>query len=178
MKSIIIKMNKGRYKLRKQVQCRKEETIIYRGCRSLSGYFTIEATLLMMIILPVMTGLIIAGFFVHDRARFQAAACETAARGSCLVIDRQQNAIVGRAASALRSGSMWAGNAYSSASASEDNVSASFGGDFHFPGFSSQYLPGNGLTCNGNWERTIYHPAKLIRKVRGVKALIDLISDE
>ena len=45
----------------------------------LSAVFTVEAALLMALILPVLLSLIYLGFLDHDRGVLQGAACEAAA---------------------------------------------------------------------------------------------------
>ena len=144
---------------------------------SLEGSFTVETTLLMMIILPVMIGLIIAGMFVHDRAKLQGYACELAARGSCLTVHTDRNAVLQRTASVLENkGTMWTRNVGISASANEEHASAGAAGSFSFPGFTGDFLESMVSSCSGEWERQIYHPAGLIRKVRGLHALHEKIT--
>lgn len=133
--------------------------------------------MLMGVILPVLTALLMAGFYVHDRAKLQGAACELAARGSCLSPDADCMAQLGKTAQVLSGGgTMWARGVSAQASADEDRVSASAQGLFSFPGFTDALLKQGSEVCGGSWERTICHPAQLIRKVRGIKALAGKIS--
>ena len=52
--------------------------------RMAKGSFTVEAALLMTVLLPVIVSLIYTAFFLHDRTLLQGAACEVAAMGSNL----------------------------------------------------------------------------------------------
>lgn len=159
------------------------QTMFRRYCRRkhkesatlLKGSFTVEMTLLMSIILPILIALLISGFYVHDRAKLQAVSCELAARGSCLVLEKNANAKLSKTAGVLKKGSMWTRNVQASVSCSEDEVFAMAQGTFPFPGYSAAFLGSNNSLCTGEWERKIYHPASLIRKVRGIEALYDQI---
>ena len=146
--------------------------------KKLKGSFTIEATLLMSFILPMLIALLMAGFYVHDRALLQGIACEAAARGNCLAMENGSASAVRKTIQErIPPGLMWAGNTGKQFQADEEQIHVSLSGTFRFPGFSSFLLPGGNRPVNGEWERTVYHPAKLIRKVRGAKALIDLLGE-
>ena len=148
-------------------------------CSKLSGSFTIEATLLMSFILPMLIGLLIAGFYVHDRAALQGIACEAAARGSCLATENKSVSLIRKTIQErLSPGLMWAGRIGKQLQSDEEHIHVSLSAIFSFPGFSAFLLPAGNTSLTGEWERAVYHPAKLIRKVRGAKALADLVSKE
>ena len=144
--------------------------------KRLRASFTIETTLLMSVILPVLIALLMAGFYVHDRAKLQGAACELAARGCCLVLNEDRSSQLGKSANALSDGTMWARGIHAQASADEETVTASAQGSFPFPGFTEAFLRQGSETVTGSCDRKICHSAKLIRKVRGMKAFQDEIS--
>lgn len=149
----------------------------YLHKKRLRASFTIETTLLMSVILPVLIALLMAGFYVHDRAKLQGAACELAARGCCLVLDEDRSSQLGKTANALSGGgTMWARSVRAQVSADEEAVSASAQGSFPFPGFTEALLSQGSETVTGSCDRKICHSAKLIRKVRGLKAFQEEIS--
>ncbi len=147
------------------------------GTRKYRASFTIETTLLMMVILPVLTALLFAGFYVHDKAKLQGAACELAARGSCLSLEQDRDTQLLKVTAVLsKGGTMWAKDVHAQADAGKDQSSGVAAGSFSFPGFAAPFLDPGDTLCRGEWKRAIRHPAGLIRKVRAVKVLWEAIS--
>lgn len=58
------------------------------------GSFTVEASLLMTIIIPVLVSLIYGSFYLHDCAVMQGAACELAAMASNLQGDPNRESLL------------------------------------------------------------------------------------
>ena len=146
-----------------------------QGKQWLKAYFTVEASLLMGVILPVLFALLIAGFYVHDRACMQGAVCELCAMSSNLQVyyGEREGLLDTRASGLSGSVSLWARSRSYSASISEDAGEAYLAGSFPVsPGGADRFL-GRQTAVEISWYRRIYHPADLIRKVRGVHALLE-----
>ncbi len=138
--------------------------------------YTVEMTLLMSLILPLLIAILMAGFYLHDRALFQGAACEAAAMGSNLAVYDTQGsevAALGHALTAHRA--VWSRGASGSTSADQESASASFSGHFHWPGMIGKLWQSSHGQSEGQWSRRIYHSADLIRKVRGVEYVVDIV---
>ena len=148
------------------------------GRESLSGSFTVEAALLMSILLPMLLGLMFAGFYIHDRVRMRGAAGETAALFVCMGTDPSRDAKAVKAADALSgAGAMWMRNVKAHCETDDLNISVSMSGTFPFPVFTRDYFSTGTRPCSEEVQRKAYAPAGLIRKVRGVKAFVDRITE-
>ena len=153
-----------------------ERTEGKKEIRTLKASFTVEAALLMGVILPVCVAIIMAGFYVHDRGVLQGMACETAAMGSNFA-SRKDGAVSKTAASISPHRLVWARNLSFSAAAGKDSVTASFSADFRGPGAIAALMTGGSIRLTGTWQRSICRPARLIWKIRGVKFLADALEE-
>ena len=72
-------------------------------------------------------------------------------------------------------GLFWARGANVSASMGEDSSDAVCTAVFRLPGLTAPFLGQGAESLTGSWNRTIYHPAKLIRKVRGIHYVSELL---
>ena len=134
--------------------------------------FTVEASLLMSIILPALISLIIGGFYVHDRALVQSAACELAAMGSNLhEYDQASSKLSALKDQLTGSGYLWAGSIRGSVSVSARQSLSQVSGTFPVPALVSALLGNPSVMLKGRCVRQIYRPAGLIRKVRGAAEL-------
>ena len=144
--------------------------------RQENAFMTLEAALLMSVILPALTALLIAGFYVHDQAVLQAGAHELTALGSCLRLEDTREASLKNELSSLTGGRLtWGRELSGQVNAGENTAAASITGTFPVPGFAAQLLSGGKLKLSAQSSRKIWHPAKIIWKIRGAKELIDII---
>lgn len=141
------------------------------------GSFTVEASLLMTIILPVLVALIYTGFYIHDSAILQGAACEVAAMGSNLAMEEDRESILYRKMEELKTGRLLGTREVAaSLSISKTRVSVSYSGNFYVPGMIGRLLSGNSLRIEKSWSRKLYHPADEIRKIRGLQKMAETIT--
>lgn len=146
--------------------------------KMLQAGFTVEAAMIMTILLPVLTVLIYMGFYVHDMAVIQGAACEAAAMGSNLVLEENRESILEEKVNALVTARLLGTRiGRKGLSAGKDQISVYYGGDFPIPGLIAKLVSGNELTIEKEWNRTIFHPADEIRKIRGLEYMIDSIRE-
>ncbi len=132
----------------------------------------------MTLILPFLVTLLIVSFYLHDGVCMQGAACEIAGLGSDLAVYDGASGMVSQAAEQLmQHRAVWSKHVQGSAAAGEDTVSAQFDGQFVSPTLTGRFWTGGGQLTR-TWSRQIYHPAKLIRKMRGAKALFDTVRGE
>ena len=138
------------------------------------GSFTVEASLLMTIIIPVLTALIYGSFYLHDSAVMQGAACELAAMAGNLDGDPDQEALLrDKKEELLRGRLLGTGQGSVSLTVTVSEVQVSCEGNFYIPGLVSRLLSQNLVPVEKSWSRKLYHPAETIRRIRGFKALAD-----
>ncbi len=138
------------------------------------GSFTVEAALLMTILLPVLVALIYGGFYLHDCAVMQGAACELAAAGSTLaqeanrqqLLEEKRTKLLQRRLLGTRQGEM-------SLSVSDTEIKVTCRGNFYIPGLISHLLNKDLVSIEKSWTRKLYHPTETIRKIRGLQKLVE-----
>ena len=145
-------------------------------CR-LRGSFTLETALLMSVILPVLTALILAGFYAHDEAVLEGMVCEAGAAAADLVLYDESQAGASRVLEAEKGQLIWASPTLSGASAGRDGADIQAGAAFPVPGFVRYLMGPEAGTIQTAWHKTIVHPAELIRQVRGLKHVAEIIMD-
>ncbi len=138
------------------------------------GSFTVEAALLMGIILPVLIALLLMGFYLHDKACLQGTASELCARGSSLRLYKDREGTLAKIRDKRLSHSLlWTRDVSGGVTAGTDEMSASAEGSFPVPGLIAA-LTGNKLsTVGAKWQARLHDPTDLIWKIRGAKYLLD-----
>ena len=140
--------------------------------------FTVEASLLMLLIIPLLIALIIAGFYIHDRAYLQGVSCEMIAEGSNLQQYKNRDSLLKKqAAQRVTHTLVWSRSVQSNISCSEDSVSCICSGSFPVPGLTARLLDAQTLYLSQNAERRLLHPADLIWKIRSAKFVLEQITE-
>lgn len=111
------------------------------------GSFTVEASLLMAILIPLLVGMIYLGFYLHNRAFLQGAAYELAQIG--LLYDREEDAVRAMEERSrqlldgyLLGGGRWTG----SVSLEREEVQVTLRGSLQAPGIAVELFLGDRLT--------------------------------
>ena len=140
----------------------------------LPARFTVEAALLMTIILPVLIAILMAGFYLHDEVYLQGICQEAAEMAINLKDEKTADAKAGKLLNQrLSSALVWGRDSSGDISGDGNEVRVSCTAAFvtiepYYPG--KEYLAGRLM---GSCTRRIYDPADLIRKVRGIQYLAD-----
>ena len=138
--------------------------------------FTVEAAMLMAVILPVLMAILIAAFDLHDQALLQGTVSEALSMGGNLVMyEEERAALPGLIGSLIQNGTIRAENLTSSVSASPEHVSASCSGAIDYPAFLKPFTASGSRTISAAGERIILHPPSLIWKVRGIKRVVSAL---
>ena len=133
---------------------------------TLSGSHTIEASLLMGILLPLLVGIIYMGFFLHDRSFLQCAAHEAASYASLHADDK--NTDISAAAQKLITGrTLGTSDISADAAASTRQIQVTYKGTFSFPSLSVPFR--SGVTLN------LERPSRRIQKIRGASKVINAL---
>lgn len=140
--------------------------------RTVRAVFTVEAALLMGILLPVLISILIAAFYVHDAGVLEGLACEAAAMGSNYT-ERGEGNIHRTASEIGKKRTIWIHDISISVETNKKATVASYSGDFKIPGLMAQLLTGGRVTLTGRCRRAVCQPAKTIRMIRGVMYVLD-----
>ena len=126
-------------------------------CRvSVQGSFTIEAVLVMSVVIASLTALLICSFFIHDRAVLRSRVCEIAAAGG---IQAYFSDSMPFSASEASKGAqhlmLRADSLQISSDSSENRISVQGTGEFSFPGYTADFLGEGTRKLDESWERNI-----------------------
>lgn len=137
------------------------------------GSYTVEASIVMAIVILVLAALIFAAFYMHDRAVLQGISCEIASAGRNAATQSERQ----KAMAALKNGFssdrlLGSRQVSGQAEAGKKKVSSVWKGNFYFPGFVMKYFAGGHYTIHVSWNSEVVQPADTIRKIRGVRKLV------
>lgn len=151
-----------------------EEVICTEGkiCAA-KGSYTIELSLLMAVMIPLLVGIMYLGFFLHDRAFTQAAAYETAVYAG-LHADEEMDAAA--AARELISGRMLGtGNVEAQAESSRKNIKVRYQGNMRIPGMLVSLFGSGFLTIRSEAAAEVEAPSGRIQKIRGIYRIAETL---
>ncbi|MCD7745388.1 MAG: hypothetical protein LUI13_08935 [Lachnospiraceae bacterium] len=137
------------------------------------GSYTVEAAMVVSITVFVLGALMIATFYVHDRAVFQSLVCEIATAGS-IQATQSENADAADAGKAQMTASRFLGSRSLSGSVTSgaEEATASWSAVYPVPGFAMRYLADGNLSIEASWSSRIVDPTDTIRLIRGAGELI------
>ena len=137
----------------------------------LKGSYTIEASLLMGIILPVLAGLIYIGFWYHDKSFLQSAAYEAACAAS--LKEDEESFRIGEVAMELTKGRMLGtGNLQVQSKDGEEKASVSYYGNFRIPGMIAAFFSSGNLEMKETCSLSVERPSRKIQKIRGIVKIV------
>ena len=140
----------------------------------LAGSYTIEAALLMGIILPLLVGIIYMGFFLHDRGFLQAAAYEVAVYASLHADDNGMD--MTKAAQTLTAGRMLGiRTVLTESTVGEHQVDVAYRGQFQVPGMIQRFFDQRAITVRSGVTLTLERPSKRIQKIRGIANIVNAV---
>lgn len=138
----------------------------------LHGSYTIEAALLMGIILPLLVSIIYMGFFLHDRGFLQGAAHEAAVLAS-LQADQKGVDMAGTAQCLTTNRTLGIRTVSAAYSADERRVEVTYEGNFQVPGMIRRFFGKNGIPVRSSVTLSLERPSKRIQKLRGIAKVIN-----
>lgn len=139
--------------------------------------FTVEAALLMTILLPVIICLLYLGFYLHDRGVLQGTACEITASADNHQWKNQNSSKLPRQGKAAAKKRILSVRGLSGeVRISKDDVTATFTGSISLPGLIPQLIGKKKLHISESQSRRLLRPSDVIRVIRGLEALADLRS--
>lgn len=139
-----------------------------------AGSYTVEAAVVMPLILFVLAALLICAFYVHDSGVFQSMVCETVSAGCNFITEAERkDAVEQQRAFVRESRFLGSRGIFAQASCGKAKVSAVCSAEYPVPGFAAKYLYGSSLQIRKQWEGQMTEPAKVIWLIRGAKRITD-----
>lgn len=167
-----------------------------KHARKAPAVFTVEAALLMAVILPVLLCLIYIGFLDYDKGVLTAAACETAALADNHLPDSGRNAALSAYAQKLGKASVMSSRGVTGTCAESGltgvkavdvvghftrvdagSVTVTYTGSISLPGALPRLFGSGTLSSGCKVSRTILNPAELIRIARAFDYVVDLLEE-
>lgn len=138
------------------------------------GSYTVEAAMLMSILIPVFIGIIYLGFYLHDKALLEGAALETVLyAGLHNTDDKNDKGVELRAGELVKDRLLGTRKIKSSVSKGKGSVTVEYSGRFPVPGLVVSYFTGKELRINVKKEYSLKRPGDTIRKVKGLQRLLE-----
>ena len=147
-----------------------------RGFR-LQASFTVEAAMLMCVILPVLLALLYLGLFLHDKGVLNGAAQEVAATADLNRFRNGGNARLARKADQLADRTGASGKAKSSVQVTDHEVSASYSASMKLPGLLPKLFGKETLDTGADVTRILPDAADTIRKIRGLEYVSAMLAE-
>ena len=139
--------------------------------------FTVEAAMLMCVILPVLLALLYLGLFLHDKGVLNGAAQEVAATADLNRFRNGGNARLARKADQLADRTGASGKAKSSVQVTDHEVSASYSASMKLPGLLPKLFGKGTLDTGADVTRILPDAADTIRKIRGLEYVSAMLAE-
>lgn len=135
--------------------------------------YTVEAAILMAIIVTVLAALMITAFYLHDCAVLQAESCEIVSAGSNAVTEKEQQKVTAELKKMITKDRLLGSqNISGQVNTGKNGVSAAWEGKYPVPGIVGKFILHGTLPVKASWNSEKIKPADTIRKFRGVKKLL------
>ena len=139
----------------------------------LKGSYTVEASLVITIIMFVLAALIFCTFYIHDRATLQAMVCEAAAVGSSFATDEEREEAVQKVVGGIEAGRfLGSRNLNGNVAMGKKEITVLWNTEYPVPGFAAKYLAEGKLEARKSWTCKILDPADTIRIIKGAGELL------
>ena len=139
--------------------------------------FTVEAAMLMCVILPVLLALLYLGMFLHDKGVLNGAAQEVAATADLNRFRNGGNARLARKADQLADRTGASGKAKSYVQVTDHEVSASYSASMKLPGLLPKLFGKGTLDTGADVTRILPDAADTIRKIRGLEYVSAMLAE-
>ena len=139
--------------------------------------FTVEAAMLMCVILPVLLALLYLGMFLHDKGVLNGAAQEVAATADLNRFRNGGNARLARKADQLADRTGASGKAKSSVQVTDHEVSASYSASMKLPGLLPKLFGKGTLNTGADVTRILPDAADTILKICGLEYVSAMLAE-
>ncbi|MEY8427419.1 TadE family protein [Lachnospiraceae bacterium 46-15] len=138
----------------------------------LKGSYTVEAALLMALIIPLFAGIIYLGFYLHNGAAMQNAAYELAALGSLHYGEKDGEEIVKeRKREIVSQAFLGIQGIEAEIHIGKKKIAADFQGSLQVPGLVMRFFCGNRLQVRGHAALSAPQPQKTVMRIHLLKKI-------
>ena len=141
--------------------------------REIKGSFTLEAAVLVPLTVLLMAAVILASFYIHDRAVLQGNACECTAAGANALTQPQQARAMSSAKSLIKAGRLLGSrNRGGQISAQGDHAETIWTAEYPIPGMVGSLFADRQIPISVSWSQEKIHAAGKIRIIRGISKIL------
>lgn len=138
-----------------------------------NGSYTIEASLLMVIIVPLLAGVIYLGIYLHDKAVLQNAAYEIAAVASLYQKEEQVMSVINEKKRELMERRLIKTEGTGGCvKLSEKEITVKLQGSFRVPSMILRFFHGGTLFIDTELEMPLTNAVDMIRKIRVINGIV------
>ena len=142
---------------------------------ALPASFTVEAALLMTIMLPVLLAIIYYGLYLHDKGVLNGAAQQICAQADLNSWKSSGNNRLNKQAKNLKKRTGPSKKVSASVNVSKTQASVHCSASMSLPGLLPSLFGKSRLDTGASAKRTILYPADVIRKIRGLEYVSALL---
>ena len=148
-------------------------TLNKKNSRVLNGSFTVEAAVLIPLTVLLMAAIILAAFYIHDRAVLQGNACECAAAGANTLTQSLQAKEMARTKALIKAGRLLGSrNRSGLVSAGGERTEAAWTAEFPIPGMVGNLFADSRISISVSWHQERILAARKIRIIRGISRIL------
>lgn len=141
--------------------------------RGWKGSYTVEAALIFGMTFLILASLLLATFYIHDRAVLQAMTCEGASTGSNFFKSSDRKEAAGKVKKQVKEARLLGSkNLSGTIGTGNKEVQASWKASYPIMGFAKRYFGKERLQIQTKWASKVLDPAKTIRKIRGAGEIL------
>lgn len=139
----------------------------------LKGSYTIEAALLMTVLVPLLAGIVYLGFYLHNDALLQNAAYEVVVHGSLHRGEKEAAEKVEQKKEEILKGRLLGmKNIQASVDMTDKKITVEMKGTFYVPGMIMGILERNQVEISAESEMDLVNPSKTIIRLHTLKKLL------
>ena len=141
--------------------------------RTLNGSFTVEAAVLIPLTILLMAAIILAAFYIHDRAVLQGNVCECAAAGANALTQSLQTQKMAQTKTQIKVGRLLGSRKLrGQISPGGDLAEAAWKAEYPIPGMAGNLFADSRISISVSWSQERFSAARKIRIIRGISRIL------
>ena len=158
--------------VRRVVLCHDGDGTV-KGKKAEKGSFTVEISLIMSLLIPLLMCLIYLGFYMHDRAFLEGAALEAACTASLYAGEEmQEDYTESREQALLKERLFGVYNITGNVELGEETVKVSYSGEFQIPGMIAKFLEKTSLPIQAEAEVNFKDARKAVNQLYSLSKVL------
>ena len=144
-----------------------------KGKKAEKGSFTVEISLIMSLLIPLLMCLIYLGFYMHDRAFLEGAALEAACTASLYAGEEmQEDYTESREQALLKERLFGVYNITGNVELGEETVKVSYSGEFQIPGMIAKFLEKTSLPIQAEADVNFKDARKAVNQLYSLSKVL------